>query len=64
MDWEGPVSLGDDNTVVVEDPPRVLSEEGRDLLRQEIGQADVVTEDWMIESFTVAKVFIHEANSL
>ena len=62
MDCEGPVSLDDDNTVVVEDPPHVLNEEGSDILRQEIGQADVVTEDWMMQSFIIAKVFIHEAN--
>lgn len=60
-DWEGPVPLQDDEaTVSVEELPELLSEVQRSTLRDLIPHQDQLTDDWMINSFSVAKLFVHE----
>ncbi len=61
IDWTGPVSLDDDNTVVLDDLADVLSDTEKATLSDQIPQLTTLTEDWMIQSFTIAKVFVHEA---
>ena len=66
IDWAGPVPTDeDDNTVTVDDLPDILSETEKDILRQHISDQGTctLTEECMIRSFTIAKVFIHAACS-
>ncbi len=51
----------DYQTVTVDDLPSILSDEERTTLSQQLTHSDTLTEEWMIHSFTVAKVFIHAA---
>ena len=58
---EGPVPLQDDEaTVSVEELPELLSEVERSTARDLILHQDHFTDDWMIHSFSVAKLFVHE----
>ena len=60
-DWEGPVPLQDDEaTVSVEELPELLSEVQQSTLRDLIPYQDQLSDDWMIHSFSVAKLFVHE----
>ena len=61
IDWSGPASLDDDQTVTVDNLPSILSDEECTTLRQQLTHSDTLTEEWMVHSFTVAKVFIHAA---
>ena len=47
-----------ESTVIVNNLPNLLSEEEEEILSQQITHPVALTEEWMIESFRVAKVFI------
>ena len=60
-DWEGPVPLQDDEAIVsVEELPELLSGVQQSTLRDLIPYQDQLSDDWMIHSFSVAKLFVHE----
>lgn len=61
IDWSGPVPLADDQTVMVDELPNILTHEERTTLSQQLTHSDTLTEEWMIHSYTVAKVFVHAA---
>ena len=64
IDWAGPVVTDeDDSTVTVDDLPDFLSEPEKDTLRQHISDQGTctLTEESMIRSFTISKVFVHAA---
>ncbi len=62
IDWTGPVPVEDvDNVVRVDDLTDVLSDAEKATLMQQITQPDTLTEEWMIHSFSVAKLFVHAA---
>ena len=63
-DFTGPVSLDDDlDRVVVEQVPRVLSEEERDLLLQQLEPPHSVglCQDVLLHNYALAKSFVLEA---
>jgi len=51
----------DEHTVILDDLPNILSDNERATLNQQIGHSDTLKEEWMIHSFTIAKVFVHSA---
>lgn len=53
--------LVDDDMVVVDSLADVLSDTEKATLSSQIPQPTTLTEDWLIQSFTVAKIFVHEA---
>ena len=53
--------IDDDDIVTVEELPDVLSAAEKAILQQQITHYDALTEEWMIQSFTTAKVFVHAA---
>lgn len=61
IDWSEPAPLEDEQTVTVDNLPNILSDEERATLRQQLTHSDTLTEEWMVHSFTVAKVFVHAA---
>ena len=57
---EGPIPVSsDESTVVLQDLPNVLSETQKRSLTEQIPQYETLSEEWMISSFTIAKVFVH-----
>lgn len=66
IDWNGSVAVRDDSdgTVVVDDLPPLLSATQRQALSDQLPQNDSLTEDFMITSFTIAKLFVHQSCSL
>ena len=52
--------IDEDDIVTVEELPDVLSAAEKAILQQ-ITHYDALTEEWMIQSFTTAKVFVHAA---
>ena len=50
----------DEATVSVEKLSELLSEVEQSTLRNVIPPQDHLTDDWMIRSFSVAKLFVHE----
>ena len=66
IDWDGPVPVHDgneDDTVVVDDLPPLLSATQRQALTEQLPPSESLTEDWLISSFTTAKVFVHRSCS-
>ena len=62
IDWEGPVpDDNDENIVVVDNLPLLLSESQQQALEQEIPACDSPTEEWMISTYTIAKRFAHQS---
>ncbi len=61
-DWEGPVGIGtgDDDTVVVDNLPPMLSDDDQQTLRGQIPPFSTLTDEWMISSFTIAKVYVYQ----
>ena len=59
MDWEGPVPLDDDaESVQVQRLLEYLSSSEKDSLRQMLPHSESLSEEWMINCYSVAKVFI------
>ncbi len=61
IEWAGPVPLDDDDVVRVDDVEDPLSDAEKTTLMQQITQPETLTEEWMIQTFTVDKVFVHAA---
>ena len=60
-DWEGPVATGTyDSTVEVINLPSFLTRVQQDRLRGQIPELNNLTDEWMINSFTIAKIFVRE----
>ena len=59
IDCEGPVSVDGDSVVNVGDPTEILSLAQRSTLMQSITQQEALSEEWMLHTFTTAKVFVH-----
>ena len=60
IDFEGPVPLDEDeNPVVVEELPQLLSQEEMITLRQNIPQPDNVNDEWMIQNYAITRSIIH-----
>ena len=57
------IPLEDDelHNVTIDDLPNLLSDEECATLRQQLTPCETLTEEWMVHSFTVAKVFVHAA---
>ena len=61
-DLNGPVSIdNDEEGVVIQKVPDVLSEEEVTLLKQHFIQPDVLREEIMLQNYMVAKSFVHSA---
>ena len=63
IDLGGPTPVDDDSTVVVDSLPPLLSQSQQQALMQEIPDCESLTEEWMINSFTIGKVFVHQSCS-
>ena len=61
-DLSGPVSVDNEEGVVVQEVPNVLSEE-ISLLKQQFVQPDMVKEEIMLQNYMVAKSFVHSASA-
>ena len=63
MDWSGPVPVHEDGSVVVDDLPPMLSDAQCQVLSDQLPTNDneSLTEDRMITSYTIAKVFVHQS---
>lgn len=59
VDWDGPIPTSDESTVQVDNLPSVLTSDQQDYLRSQIPPYTNLTDEWMIDSFTLAKVYIH-----
>ncbi len=57
--WEGPVGIGasDDDTVNL---PPMLSDDQQQTLRGQISPFSTLTDEWMISSFNIAKVYVYQ----
>ena len=62
-DLSGPVSVDNEEGVVVQEVPNVLSEEEISLLKQQFVQPDMVKEEIMLQNYMVAKSFVHSATA-
>ena len=63
MDFEGPVPVDDDITVVVHDLRSILSSEEECALQQQLDSTDSSSHEGLISRFTAAKIFVHECCS-
>ena len=62
-DWNGPASIeDDDNTVIVNGPPDLLSDAEKIVLMHQLQGAELLREDAMLHDFTVAKLFVPSAS--
>ena len=57
IDWDGPVPLNDEGTVTVAELPYYLTDEERETLSHVTTHPEL-TQETMIESFTIAKIYI------
>ena len=63
-DLSGPISVdNDEEGVVVQEVPDVLSEEESSLLKQHFVQPDMAKEEIMLQNYMVAKSFVHSATA-
>ena len=63
-DLSGPVSIdNDEEGVVIQEVPDVLSEEEISLLKQHFVEPDMVKEEIMLQNYMVAKSFVHSATA-
>ena len=63
IDWLGPVSTDEDNTVNVREIPNYLSEDEMQIVQQHLTLSDGLTEENMLHSFTIAKQCVYHAIS-
>lgn len=59
-DWDGPVPV-DAEEVRVASLSEFLSSAEKETLSQHLAHPEVLTEEMMIQNFTVAKTFVHSA---
>ena len=61
MDWEGPVPVDDENTVVIQENPEMLSDAQRQELREYLSPigGNPFRQEEMLSQFAIAKAYVN-----
>lgn len=60
VDFDSPSSVSESNLVQVDDLPPCLTDEHMTHLQALIPHIDVLTDEWMISSYAIAKAYVYQ----